>query len=856
MAEGAKTRGGEGLWSRLRNRPDTEHEQIAIRVVMVTFMGVYVFAVASGDPTSSPHLAWDAPIFLGISSLVSAGLFWHLLRHPGSNPTRRLLGIVFDAVGANATMHIGGVTTLIFYPVMLFYILGHGFRYGVGYLFASAASTLVLFAALLFIHPEWGVPPSIQAALLLSLVMLPIYFAVLLRKLRMAISRAEEANQAKSRFLATMSHELRTPLNAIIGMNDLLRLTPLAKEQRGMTATARAAAKLLLMLVTDLLDMAKIEAGHFAIEAEAFDLHEKLGSLRAMLFHQAKTKDLYLRLRIDPDIPPLLHGGMRHLDKILVNLLANAIKFTHAGGVVMDARLVGGTGALARLRFEVHDTGIGIPPAVQARIFERFTQADDSTTRTYGGTGLGLSIARDLATLMGGEIGVVSTEGQGSTFWVELPFEVRGTAEGPLRGEVVVMGKAEALQALLPSLDDAGLRFKEVADETALRRLFAEGRGWGALLLAETAAPVDLKRLVRDLAAREATEAMPVITSRTGLDDDLGEAMAALGPLPSPLRLRRALRAALHAGSSAAVEDEAESITLHAAHPSRLLLAEDNRTNQMVIGRVLEHAGHAVVIVDNGEDAVDRIVDGGFDLVLLDLNLPGMGGLDVVKLVRFSLPDPETPPLVALTADATNETRVKALSLGFSAYVTKPIDAQNFIKTLDQLLAAQAAVRPRAKPVVAAVAPALATRPTPTPTPAPTPRSATPRRSASKVTGGPLDERKLASLESLDAGDGFFADVIDEFLGDADRLMQQLKDAARCGNAAAFRDAAHALKSSAAHMGAMGLYETATAWRSLDDGALMLKAPSEVARIGTALEEVKTALVARKLAHLAPLGEA
>ncbi len=321
--------------------------------------------------------------------------------------------MLVDNIACNGVMLIGGPSAMVFFPLLLWTILGHGFRFGRGYLVAAAATAVVCFGAVMRFGPGWESVPYLDVGLLFSLILLPAYFWILLGKLTDAVSRAEEASRAKSQFLATMSHEFRTPLNAVIGMSDLLRTTSLDAEQRGMVGTIRGAAGSLLALVNDLLDIASIEARRLTVEPVPFSLARELAGLRAMLHPQVRDKGLYLRMRWHPDTPSDLIGAAEPLHRILLNLTANAVRFTARGGVLIEVVPLELTAAGVLLRLAVRDTGIGIPTERQKEIFERFTQADADTRRRFGGTGLGLAIARDLATLMGGQIGVLEHAGSG-----------------------------------------------------------------------------------------------------------------------------------------------------------------------------------------------------------------------------------------------------------------------------------------------------------------------------------------------------------------------------------------------------------------------------------------------------------
>lgn len=823
---------------RLQARDDTEHEQALIRIGVAFVMYLYLLAIPLPADDHAFIVRWVTVIFL-LDLVAATAILAHIIRWPAINPKRRLAAIVVDSLAPTSTMLVGGPSASALYPMLLWIILGHGFRYGRPYLWACAGLSLVLFGLVVLVSPAWRAIPALSGALVASLVILPVYFAILLRKLTNAISRAEEASRAKSRFLAAMSHELRTPLNAIIGMGELLATTPLDAEQRDMTATVRTAASSLLGLVDQVLDLAKIEERRFTIDAESFDLHDSLARVRMLLGQLAAAKGLSLRLRLAPDTPYRLRGGPRQLHQVLVNLIGNAIKFTDHGQVRISVSPVRSMGVEVRLRFAVEDTGVGLSPEAQQHLFERFARSEDSIRRGISGSGLGLNITRELVGLMGGTIGMSSTLGTGSTFWFELPLELDPSPAPAerLSGRVVVIGGRDTAAAMAERLLRLGCQVRCVATAESAAELLRHEQDRPTVVLTDRTPPVDIVALVESLAG--ISPLMPIDVLGVGLEPPT-EGGPTLADLPAEVAdsaLFASLRAAMRqppatVGQMVMAPAEADD------PPGRsltVLVAEDNRTNQKVIGRILERAGHRATIVATGQEAVEALEEPGFDLVLMDLNMPELGGIEAVKLLRFTHDVDELPPIIALSADATAQTRAACREVGFSAYLSKPVDTRQLLRTMEELAGA-----PRAAPVPCA--------------------ASEPMIDSMMIKEGRsvLDHSRLASLAELDRGDGFLDSLIDDFVADLDVMLADVARAAAGSNARALRDHAHALRSSAAHIGALALFDVCLEWRDLDDHALIMRAPVEVARLDSEGRRVKAALAAFKenwrLGTLGPVG--
>jgi two-component system sensor histidine kinase RpfC len=812
---------GRRLLDRLRGRPDSEHEQVLVRVGIAVLCLLYLTITAQGDGEAASLAQRCRP--LGVGYLAGAVLLLaHLLWQPGPRPVRRYAGMGLDMLTLTVALSVGEATAAIFYPFYLWVTFGMGFRYGRRYLFVSAAASLLSFALVIAVTEYWRRQPALAGGLWFALLLLPAYASTLLTKLTDAVARAEEASQIKSRFLATMSHELRTPLHAIIGMADLLRSTPLASEQREMVRTVRSAGHALLELIGELLDIARIESQQ-PVQASDFDLHALLASVRALLHHEAVEKGLTLHLEIDPAVPYQLHGARRSLQQILVNLTANAVKFTAHGGV----RIRLGSEAIGAdrvaLRIDVQDTGIGIPLEAQGRIFERFTQADESTTRRYGGTGLGLAIARQLAELLGGSLTVESTPGAGACFTFRGAFLRRPDPPRALVGQVVLIGGRELAAGWRRRIAHWGADVAIASSADAVRMVLGEaGRRRVFVLLGGSDGAAE-RQLRAEWAACFPAEPLNVVALSDAGAAPGGDYLAMLPGAADDQLLYAGLHAALVEPEAPAGKVADRPAAVPTGPCRRVLVAEDNRINQLVVLKMLERAGHQVTLVGNGEEALDALAGHQFDLVIMDLNMPVMGGLDTVKLHRFATGGREGPPIIALTADATDETRAQCEAAGIDGYLAKPVDVDQLLTLVDRLS--------RRAPV-AATAPRRVRRES---------GRAEPRAAGALPV---LDQALLERLRQLDDQDGFVTQVINDFIVDAEQLIAELAAAARADDPIAFRDRAHALRSSAAHVGATALFELCLGWRGIGPAELADEGAAHIARLESEFERLRHALLA------------
>jgi two-component system sensor histidine kinase RpfC len=804
------------LRERLKDRPDSEHEQILVRVAIgvAILAGLVIAAVGDAPPPKVLPLLSIATCYLVGGLLLLA----QIVADPAPRPVRRYVGMAIDMLALTMVLLIGQGTAALFYPFYLWITLGMGFRYGRRYLLVAALTSLFSFALVIALTEYWRAQPALAAGLWVALLVLPAYALSLLTKLTDALTRAEEANRAKSRFLATMSHELRTPLHAIIGMADLLRVSPLRAEQQDMVRTVRSAGQTLLEMIGDLLDIARIEAGTVTVRPAPFDLHVLLATVRTLLHHQARDKGLELRLTIDPCVPHRLHGAARSLQQILVNLVVNAIKFTEVGQVTIRVFAEALERDKVMLRVDVQDTGIGIPLHAQEHIFERFAQVDETATRRHGGTGLGLAIARQLANLIGGFLVVNSTPGAGSCFTFRGPFGRAGEAEPALTGRVVVIGEPAQTASYVERIRAWGAEVSRPVRPGQAQALVARAGPPPALLL------VDSGRSPLELAALTAWSALPdtepsnVVLISYQVPSDGANYLSVLPPEVEDARLFAALHAALAQPEVPAARAPSE-VAGRERRSLRVLVAEDNRVNQQVIDRMLQSAGHAVTLVGDGEQALNALEADTFDVVLMDVNMPVMNGLDAVKLHRFATDGHNVPPFIALTADATEETRGQCEEAGMAGYITKPVDVEELLGLIDRVAHADPAASSPAQP--------SRVRPT---------------RTGADVAPV-LDATYLDRLRQLDEHDDFLGGLIRDFIADAEQLVDELEAAALNCDAAAFRDRAHALRSSAAHLGATALFELCLEWRGIGADDLSAEGSAYAVALRSEFERLREALL-------------
>jgi two-component system sensor histidine kinase RpfC len=665
------------LWRRLSGRSDSEHAQAGVRILLVALILVYVLVSRSHWQFGAGYRPLLAMVLT--AQAVSLLIFGWLLWRPQRSDVRRIAGMLQDYGLMSAAMALMGEPMAFVYVVVMWVTVGNGMRYGARYLQAAVAMALVCFSVPLIVSPYWQANLGLGVGLWLGLAAVPLYFSSLLGQLTRATEDARRASEAKTRFLANMSHEFRTPLNGLSGMTEVLATTELDAEQRECLATIQASSRSLLSLVEEVLDISAIEAGKLRTWREPFAPRELFGAIGLILRPQARSKGLDYRVQLDEQVPMQLVGDVIHVRQILLNLAGNAVKFTDHGQVELRVTtLPSPSTAEYWLRIEVVDTGIGVPLALRARLFDAFEQGDTSLARRHEGSGLGTTIAKGLVEALDGRIGHADNPGGGSCFWVELPF--------------------------------------------------------GVMPLASAATPA-----VADDAASDITADNVIAFS-------------------DPFVRHRARVRSMH-----------------------LLVADDHQANRMVLQRLLQKAGHRVTCVDGGEAVLDAIAETDFDAAVLDLHMPGMSGLDLIKQARVLQAGPGArTPVIVLSADVTPEAIDRCLRAGAHCFLAKPLVAS---RLLDELAAiARESQLPRASVPDTRRAPAVG-------------------------NGAVLDAQVLDELAALGLGQAFELAFIKQCLADASECLLALHRAGEAGQWTAMRDHAHALKGVA---GNVGLHELAT----------------------------------------------
>ena len=661
-----------------------EREQSVLRLALGVLVIPYILLVGNigGIPTETIHVATEY-MFANLFVSMLLGVF--VWREIINKVVRRLIGMILDIACVTVIMYYLADYGAPLFTIYLFVTIGNGFRYGVKYMAVCALLSIICFSYLSVISAFWQELYLVVISGISVLTVVPAYVAVLLNRLTMEKERAEIANKEKTRFLANVSHEIRTPLNAVVGFSEILGKPGNEGRQAQIIRNIKDASKSLMSLVEGVLDFSRIESGHVRIKKETFNLYALVYSIEGMFSIRTERRGIRYITDMDISTPLYIKGDVDRLRQVLVNLVGNAVKFTTTGEVRLKVRHVPAGEPGEQLVFEVIDTGIGIEEGAQARIFERFRQADDSVQREYGGTGLGTAIAKRLVELMGGCIGFESVRHQGSRFWFRIPLRSVAERDYPeYKSADIVPDYCVLAVGEIPShvpasarvfrnrseLDKSGVALNELClivdchdlAEENLMEIANYGRTAGACMVA---CHEDDSR--RDMYLDAGFHL--VINSYEYIDNVLQYASRIL---ESGLRTRIS---------------EDFSRRLQGGKQLKVLVADDCRLNRRVLLAMLDELGVESDFASSGPMALEMLQADTYDLLMLDIQMPGMSGFDVIETYQSAHAAEELVPIMVITGDATTEIHDECERLGVARFLLKPVDQEMLRDALVSLIA-------------------------------------------------------------------------------------------------------------------------------------------------------------------------